>query len=151
MAHKTLAGRVILIAEDEAVISMEIENTFKAAGARVRISGTVEDAMVVAEDADLAAAVVNHFLWDGESSPVCQRLKERDIPFRALQWLHKCPGGLSHWRPSSQACNQCNSARHCRGPASTPSQPRSEIKNRVTSLRNALNVIASIGENVLML
>ena len=81
MARKTLAGRLILIAEDEALISMEIENTFKAAGARVRICTTVEDSMVVAEDADLAAAVMNHVLHDGESSPVCERLKERDIPF----------------------------------------------------------------------
>ena len=35
MARKTLAGRLILIEEDEALISMEIENSFKAAGARV--------------------------------------------------------------------------------------------------------------------
>ena len=107
MAHKTLAGRLILIAEDEAVISMEIENTFKAAGARVRISGTVEDAMVVAEDADLAAAVVNHFLWDGESSPVCQRLKERDIPFVLFSGFTNvqgaCRTGVQVHKPATSA------------------------------------------------
>ena len=81
MASKTLAGRLILIAEDEALISMEIERTFRAAGARVRICSTVGDAMVVAEHVNLAAAVVNHVLQDGESSPVCERLKERNIPF----------------------------------------------------------------------
>ena len=107
MAHNTLAGRLILIAEDEAVISMEIENTFKAAGARVRISGTVEDAMVVAEDADLAAAVVNHFLWDGESSPVCQRLKERDIPFVLFSGFTNvegaCHTGVQVHKPATSA------------------------------------------------
>ena len=81
MARKTLAGRLILIAEDEALISMEIENSFKAAGARVRLCTTVEGSMVVAEDADLAAAVVNHVLYDGEAAPICQRLTERGIPF----------------------------------------------------------------------
>lgn len=107
MAHKTLAGRLILIAEDEAVISMEIENTFKAAGARVRISGTVEGAMVVAEDADLAAAVMNHFLWDGESSPVCQRLKERDIPFVLFSGFTNvegaCRTGVQVHKPATSA------------------------------------------------
>jgi DNA-binding response OmpR family regulator len=81
MASNTLAGRLILIAEDVAVIAMEIESTFKDAGARSRICSTVEDALVVAEDRDLAAAVVNHILRDGESSSLCERLKERGIPF----------------------------------------------------------------------
>jgi hypothetical protein len=41
MARKTLAEQLILIAEDEALISMDIENTFKDAGARVRICRTL--------------------------------------------------------------------------------------------------------------
>ena len=81
MANKPLAGRMILIAEDEVVISRDIENTFKDAGARVRICSTVEDALAVAEHQHLAAAVVNHLLHDGESSPLCARLKQRGIPF----------------------------------------------------------------------
>ena len=81
MPRKTLAGRLILIAEDEVLISLDIENTFKDAGARVRICSTVEDALAVAEHRDLAAAVVNHALHDGESSPLCKRLQQRGIPF----------------------------------------------------------------------
>ena len=81
MARKTLAGRLVLIAEDEVLISMDIENTFKEAGVHVRICSTVEDALAVAEHPDLAAAVVNHLLHDGESSPLCKRLKQREIPF----------------------------------------------------------------------
>ena len=81
MARAPLAGRLILVAEDEALISMEIENTFKAAGGRVRVCRTVGDALAVVEERDLAAAVVNHALQDGETSLVCERLKERDIPF----------------------------------------------------------------------
>ena len=107
MAHTTLAGRLILIAEDEAVISLEIENTFKAAGARVRICRTVEDATVVVEDADLAAAVVNHVLRDGESSPVCQRLKERDIPFVLFSGFTNvegaCRTGVQVQKPTTSA------------------------------------------------
>lgn len=81
MARRTLAGRLVLIAEDEVLISMDIENTFKEAGAHVRTCSTVEDALAVAEHPDLAAAVVNHLLHDGESSPLCKRLKQREIPF----------------------------------------------------------------------
>lgn len=105
MASQTLAGRLILIAEDEALISMEIERTFKAAGARVRICSTVGDAMVVAENVDLAAAVVNHVLQDGESSPVCERLKERDVPFVLFTGLTNvrgaCRTGVQVHKPTT--------------------------------------------------
>ena len=80
MTNKPLAGRLILVAEDEVLISLDIENTFKDAGARVRICSTVEDALGVVEHKDLAAAVVNHVLHDGESSPLCARLKQRGMP-----------------------------------------------------------------------
>ena len=93
MASNTLAGRLILIAEDVAVIAMEIESTFKDAGARSRICSTVEDALVVAEDRDLAAAVVNHILRDGESSSLCEAQRARHS-FRALQRVRECQRGF---------------------------------------------------------
>jgi DNA-binding response OmpR family regulator len=81
MDSSPLFGRLILLAEDEVIISSEIEQTFKDAGFRVHVSETVEDALVAVENLELAAGVVNHLLADGESSPVCERLKERHIPF----------------------------------------------------------------------
>ena len=107
MARRTLAGRLILIAEDEALISMEIESTFKAAGARVRICTTVADAMAVAADADLVAAVVNHVLEDGETSPVCARLTERGIPFVLFSGYANvegaCRAGVRVYKPTTGA------------------------------------------------
>ncbi len=105
MVRRTLAGRLILIAEDEALISMEIESTFKAAGARVRICTTVADAMAVAADADLVAAVVNHVLEDGETSPVCARLTQRGIPFVLFSGFANvegaCRAGVRVYKPTT--------------------------------------------------
>ena len=107
MARKTLAGSLILIAEDEVLISMDIENAFKDAGARVRICSTVEDALVVAEHPDLAAAVVNHALHDGESSPLCERLKQREIPFVLFSGFTNvegaCRSGIQVHKPTTSS------------------------------------------------
>jgi DNA-binding NtrC family response regulator len=105
MAHETLAGRLILVAEDEALISMEIEASFTGAGARVRVRRTVGGAMLVAEDADLVAAVVNHVLEDGETSPVCARLTERGIPFVLFSGYANvegaCRAGVRVYKPTT--------------------------------------------------
>ena len=107
MARNILAGRLILIAEDEVLISMDIENAFKDAGARVRICSTVEDALGVAEHQDLAAAVVNHALHDGESSPLCARLKQRGIPFVLFSGFTKvesaCRTGVQIHKPTTSS------------------------------------------------
>ena len=115
MARRTLAGRLILIAEDEALISMEMESSFKAAGARVRICTTVADAMVVAADPDLVAAVVNHVLEDGETSPSVRAPHGARHSIRALQWIRKCRGSVSRRCSGLQADNRANSPGHSRG------------------------------------
>ena len=120
MTRKTLAGRLILIAEDEVLISMDIENTFKDAGARVRICSTVEDALVVAENPDLAAAVVNHVLHDGESSPLCERLKQRGIPFVLFSGFRNvkgaCRTGVQVHKPTTSPILVSTVARLLRPP-----------------------------------
>ena len=42
---------------------------------------SLRDALVAVEDASLSAAVLDHALGDGDSSLLCERLKERNIPF----------------------------------------------------------------------
>jgi DNA-binding response OmpR family regulator len=107
MTNKPLAGRLILVAEDEVLISLDIENTFKDAGACVRICSTVEDALAVAEHQDLSAAVVNHLLHDGESSPLCARLKRRGIPFVLFSGFTNvegaCRTGIQVHKPTTSA------------------------------------------------
>jgi CheY-like chemotaxis protein len=72
--------RAILIVEDEPLIAMEIVRAFESAGARVLKTSTRE-ALVLAEDAGLSAAVLDHGLTDGDSSKLCERLRELSIPF----------------------------------------------------------------------
>ena len=61
--------------------------------------------MAVAADADLVAAVVNHVLEDGETSPVCVRLTERGIPFVLLSGYANvegaCRAGVRVYKPTT--------------------------------------------------
>ena len=76
-----LQGRAILIVEDEPLIAMEIVRAFESAGARVLTTSTLRQALVLVENDDLSAAVLDHGLSDGDSSKLCERLKELGIPF----------------------------------------------------------------------
>jgi DNA-binding response OmpR family regulator len=76
-----LSGRAILIVEDEPLIAMEIVRAFESAGARVLKTSTLRQALVLVEDDVLSAAVLDHGLTDGDSSKLCERLKELSIPF----------------------------------------------------------------------
>jgi DNA-binding response OmpR family regulator len=78
---RPLAGRVILIIEDEPLIALEIQHAFEAAGAKTISTRTLAAALLAVEDPTLSAAIVDHALGDGDSSELCQRLKERDVPF----------------------------------------------------------------------
>jgi DNA-binding response OmpR family regulator len=76
-----LAGRSILIVGDEPLIAMEITQAFKDAGAAVTTTNTLKQALILVEHDGLAAAILDHALDDGDSTLLCQRLKERDVPF----------------------------------------------------------------------
>ena len=81
MNSASLAGRVILICEDEPLIAIDIANAFTDAGARVVTARSLRDALATAEDGALSAAILDHALGDGDSSALCARLKERNIPY----------------------------------------------------------------------
>lgn len=78
---RSLVGRLILIVEDEPLIALDIRRSFEAAGARVVVMRTLETALAAVEDPDLSAAILDHMLGKDDSSQLCERLKERDIPF----------------------------------------------------------------------
>jgi len=71
----------ILIIEDEPLIAMEIVRACESAGACVLKTNTLHQALVLVEEAGLSAAVLDHGLSDGDSSKLCERLKELSIPF----------------------------------------------------------------------
>jgi DNA-binding response OmpR family regulator len=74
-------GRRILIVEDEALVALDIADSFKRAGAEVMTTNSLKRALIIADRADLSAAVVDHALIDGDSAPIRERLEERGIPF----------------------------------------------------------------------
>ena len=77
----TLQDRAILIVEDEPMIAMDVAQAFERAGAITSVTSTLHNALILVEDEKLSAAVLDHMLSDGESSPLCKRLEERGLPF----------------------------------------------------------------------
>ena len=55
----------------------------------------LSDALVMAEDPALSAAVLDHNLNEGNSSAVCDKLKERNIPFVLNSGFTKIHGACS--------------------------------------------------------
>jgi DNA-binding response OmpR family regulator len=76
-----LYGRLILVVEDEPMIALDIADAFEQVGAKAVTSFSLSEALGLVETNLWSAAVVDHLLQDGESSPLCKRLAERDIPF----------------------------------------------------------------------
>ncbi len=79
--ERQLVGRIILVIEDEPLIALDIRQAFEDAGATVVMARTLAAALVEAEDTSISAAIVDHALGDGDSSEICERLKERNVPF----------------------------------------------------------------------
>ena len=80
-AEFPLAGRPILVVEDEPIIAMEAVQGLRAAGASVSQARTLSDALCKVECPTLSAAVLDHALNDGDASQICDRLDQRNIPF----------------------------------------------------------------------
>jgi DNA-binding response OmpR family regulator len=81
MNSASLAGCSILICEDEPLIAIDIADAFTNAGARVVTVRSLAQAFIVVEDDTPSAVIVDHSLSDGESSRLCDCLKERNIPY----------------------------------------------------------------------
>ena len=101
----SLTGRLILIAEDEPLIAIDVKQTFEEEGARVIVARTLHDALRGVEHPALSAAVLDYTLGDGDSSAICERMTERNIPFvvytgydDVFQALH---GGVHVKKPAS--------------------------------------------------
>ena len=75
-----LAGHTILVVENEAPITLNIVHVFERMGARVVASNSIELAQQLVE-AEEWSAVVASGLSEADSSRLCGRLKQRNIPF----------------------------------------------------------------------
>jgi DNA-binding response OmpR family regulator len=87
-----VAGRSILIVEDEPLIAMELVDALKAAGAIVTTTFSFKQALILVEHDDLAAAILDHALGEDDSSQLCARLKERGVPFVIYSGFSKVEG-----------------------------------------------------------
>jgi DNA-binding response OmpR family regulator len=77
----TLAGRTILVVEDEPLIALELRSLLEGAGAHVFAATQLHHAMRLAEHKDVSAAILDYRMGDSDVTPLCGRLKERDVPF----------------------------------------------------------------------
>lgn len=76
-----LQGAKILVVDDEFLIAVHIEMILKDAGAETTVATTLEEALEVAEDAALSAAVLDFRLGGKTSEAVADILAVRNVPF----------------------------------------------------------------------
>jgi len=76
----SLAGKVVLVADDDVMLALDLEQRFTAAGALVVGVRTVAAAMRFAAEARVSVAVVDCRLVGGDCRPICERLKARGTP-----------------------------------------------------------------------
>ena len=79
--NRVLDGHTILIVEDQPLIALDVAQALEDAGAKVTTTNTLKHAVILAEQDGLSGAILDHVLSDGDSTQLCSRLKERDIPF----------------------------------------------------------------------
>ena len=95
MKGSQLAGRIILVVEDEPLVALEIVDTLTACGAHVVSASRVAEAVSSVDLHRIAAAVLDINL-DGENGSVlCQHLSQREIPFLFYTGYATAPDG---WR-----------------------------------------------------
>ena len=80
-AEPALAGRRILIVEDEALIAIDLEYALEDAGAvSVGIAPDNRTAIAALDAQDVDAVLLDYGLADGEAAPTARAACEREIP-----------------------------------------------------------------------
>jgi DNA-binding NtrC family response regulator len=92
--NSPLAGHLILIAEDEPLVAIQMIQAFEDVGAWILRARTLKEALAWVEGRKLSAAVLDHTLSDSDTSAVCKRLNERNIPF-VIHSAHPQPDGAN--------------------------------------------------------
>jgi CheY-like chemotaxis protein len=79
---RRLAGRLILLVEDEPLVALDVETALRGAGANVLSAGYVESGLYTTEHPDVSAAVVDLRLGrTGDGTTICRRLRQLGVPF----------------------------------------------------------------------
>ena len=82
MSSEALAGRRVLVVEDEALIAMNVQEMLDALGCVVVAAPTrVEEALAALEDGGIDAVLLDVNLHGQPSFPVADALAAREVPF----------------------------------------------------------------------
>lgn len=76
-----LTGCIVLIVEDEPLVSLDLVDVLSAAGAHVVSANRAREAIQSVERFKVTAAVLDINLGDHDCAAICQYLWERRIPF----------------------------------------------------------------------
>jgi CheY-like chemotaxis protein len=76
-----LAGRPILVVEDEPLIRLDLTGRLQDAGATVFAAARLDRALDLAGHPNISAGVLDFDLGSADSTPVCWKLIDRGIPF----------------------------------------------------------------------
>lgn len=77
-----LAGKRVLVVEDEPILAMSIEDMLTDIGCIVVGPAlSAEDAQLIGQEATLDAAMLDINMGEGESFHVARILREREVPF----------------------------------------------------------------------
>jgi CheY-like chemotaxis protein len=89
--NRPMTGRLILIAGDEPLNVLQLTLALEDEGALVIRARTVNEALTAVEDHRLSAAVLDCGLSAGDTSAICERMSERNIPF--ISYSHEPHNG----------------------------------------------------------
>ena len=78
---RRLEGKRLLIADDEFLIALCIQETFRDAGAEVVTAATLQEALKIASEEPLSAALLDVRLGRQTTEPVADVLAARAVPF----------------------------------------------------------------------
>jgi DNA-binding response OmpR family regulator len=95
MEKQNLAGRSILLVEDEIWDTLDLQDSFMEAGARVVTAYRLERAMQLAERTSLSAAAIDLSQGTEHASALCLDLAKRKVPF--VFYCDRMPPELGEW------------------------------------------------------
>ena len=102
MQRPKFVGRSFLIVEDEPLIVMDITRAFEGTGAAMTTTNTLTHALVLVENDGLSAAILDYYLGHENSSPLCTRLKERQVIYSGINTIEGlCANALHVSKPAS--------------------------------------------------
>ena len=81
MGSLDLAGRSILVVEDEPLVCLDLTERLQGAGAMVFAASHLDKALGLVDHPNLSAGVLDFDLGKADSTAVCWRLVDRRIPF----------------------------------------------------------------------